>query len=263
MKRKSIKLIQNLKNLKKITCLTAYTTSIAKIIDNYVDVILIGDSVGTAIYGMSNTQDVTIDMMISHGRAVVNSSQKAFTVIDMPYKTYKNKKEALANAKKLIKSTKCQSVKLEADYKTLEIIEHLKKNNIEVISHIGVTPQKFKDFRKIRSVGKSSEEEEMITNLALRLEKAGSSMIVLECMKEKLAMNITRKLKIPTIGIGASAECDGQILVINDILNTENLNNKPRFIKSYTNLQNIIEKAVRNYSKDIENKKFPKAKNTY
>ena len=128
MKRKSIKSIQALKKLKKITCLTAYTSSIAKIIDNYVDVILIGDSVGTAIYGMSNTQGVSLSMMIRHGKTVLNSSKKAFTIIDMPHNTYRNKKEALFNAQKIIAETRCQSVKLETDHKNIEIINYLTKN---------------------------------------------------------------------------------------------------------------------------------------
>ena len=263
MKRKSIKSIQALKKLKKITCLTAYTSSIAKIIDNYVDVILIGDSVGTAIYGMSNTQGVSLSMMIRHGKTVLNSSKKAFTIIDMPHNTYRNKNEALFNAQKIIAETGCQSVKLETDHKNIEIINYLTKNKINVVSHIGVTPQKYKNFNKIRSVGKSNKEKEKITDLAMKLQIAGSSMIVLECIKESLAKNITDKLKIPTIGIGASAACDGQVLVINDILSTDNLNRKLRFVKSYANLSKIIDSAVKNYTEDVVNKKFPKLKNTY
>ena len=263
MKRKSIKSIQALKKIKKITCLTAYTSSIAKIIDNYVGVILIGDSVGTAIYGMSNTQSVSLSMMIRHGKTVLHSSKKAFTMIDMPHNTYRNKKEALINAKKIIEQTGCQSVKLETDHKSIEIIKHLTNNKINVVSHIGVTPQKYKNFNKIRAVGRSIKEKEGITDLAMKLEIAGSSMIVLECIKESLARNITGKLKIPTIGIGASAACDGQILVINDILSTDNFNRKPRFVKSYANLDKIINNAIRNYTEDVVNKKFPKLKNTY
>jgi len=220
--RKSIKELTKQKNIKKIIVLTAYTSSISKIIDEYVDIILVGDSLGTAIYGMNNTQGVSLDMMMNHGRAVVKESKNAFTIVDMPYNTYKNKKEALINAKKILKFTKCQSIKLETSYKTIEIVKHLVKNNIKVISHIGVTPQNYKNFNKIRSVGKSDKEKLNIVNLAILLEKAGTSMIVLECMKEKLATEITKKIKIPTIGIGASVKCDGQVLVINDILNLSN-----------------------------------------
>ena len=126
MKRKSIYFLQKLKNKKKIICLTAYTKSIAQIIDNHVDMILIGDSLGTVIYGMKNTQGVTLDMMMNHGKTVFNSSSKAFTIIDMPFNSYNNKKEALTNAKKLLKFSKCQSVKLETNLKTLDIVNHLK-----------------------------------------------------------------------------------------------------------------------------------------
>jgi 3-methyl-2-oxobutanoate hydroxymethyltransferase len=263
MKRKTIKWIKDLKNKKKFSCLSAYTASITKIIDRHIDVILVGDSVGTAIYGMKNTQGVTLDMMILHGKTVFNSSKNAFTMIDMPFNTYRNKKEALINAKKLLKSTKCQAVKLETDIKTIDIVKYLHDNNIIVISHIGVTPQKFKDFKKIRSVGNTFKQKKEIVDLAYKLEKAGSSMIVLECIKEKTAKEITNKIKIPTIGIGASLSCDGQILVVNDILDIENIAKKPKFIKSYTNIEKIINKAVKNYASEVVNKKFPKMKNTY
>ena len=263
MKRISISSIQQQKNKKKITCLTAYTSSIAKIIDKHVDVILIGDSVGTAIYGMKNTQGVTLEVMMLHGKAVANSSKKAFTIVDMPYNSYNNKNTALINAKKLLNFTKCQSVKLETDHKNIDIVRHLKNNKITTISHIGVTPQKYKNFNKIRSVGKNNKERKSLIDLAIKLEEAGSSMIILECIKENLAKEITNKITIPTIGIGASLSCDGQILVINDILDTENLKMKPRFIKSYVNINKTIDKAVKKYTFDVVNKRFPRSKNTY
>ena len=263
MKRKSLFYLQKKKNYQKLTCLTAYTKSIAKIIDNHVDLILIGDSLGTTIYGMKNTQGVTMDMMMHHGKTVFDSSKKAFTVIDMPFNSYRNKREALANAKKLLRYTKCQSIKIETDLKNLDIVKHLKKNGITVISHIGVTPQKYKDFKKIRSIGRNKKENEMLLNLAVELENAGSSMIVLECIKENVAKEITKRLNIPTIGIGASLECDGQILVTNDILNTDNTEIPPRFVESYINISKVIEKAVKNFTNEVINKKFPKNKNTY
>ena len=263
MTRKSISLIKKNKNIKKITCLTASTSYIAKIIDKYVDIILIGDSLGMTIYGMSNTQSVTLDMMRNHGKAVCNSSSRAFTVIDMPYKSYRNKKEALKNAKILLEYTNCQSIKLETDEKNIEIVEHLTKNKIKVISHIGVTPQKYKNLKKIHSVGKNLDEKIKILDLAIKLQKAGSCMIVLECVDENLAKKITHSLKIPTIGIGASLACDGQVLVTEDILNISSLEKKPRFIKTYTNLKNTIEKSVKKYVNDVINLRFPKKKNTY
>ena len=263
MKRKTKKFIQKQKNKKKITCLTAYTTSIAKIIDNYVDMILIGDSVGTVIYGMKNTQSVTLEMMMNHGKTVKDSTKKAFTIIDMPYNSFKNKKQALNNARKLLKYTKCQAVKIEAEKKTIDVIKYLNDNKIDVVSHIGVTPQKYKDFKKIRAVGNSLKEKKRITNLAIELEKAGSIIIFLECIKESLARTISQKLKIPSIGIGASLSCDGQVLVINDILMMGNEGKIPRFVKPYTNIYEAIEKSVKKFTNDVENKKFPKISNTY
>lgn len=141
MKRNSIKTIQRLKNIRPISCLTAYTSSIAKIVDQNVDVILVGDSLGTVIYGFKNTRSVTLEMMKNHGRAVMQSSQKSFTIIDMPYKTYVNKNQALDSAKHLLQFTGCQSVKLETDKTTVPIVSHLIKNKILVVSHIGALPQ--------------------------------------------------------------------------------------------------------------------------
>lgn len=261
--RKSIDELKKQKNIKKIIVLTAYTSSISRIIDKYVDIILVGDSLGTVIYGMNNTQGVTLNMMMEHGKAVVRASKNAFTIVDMPYNTYKNKREALINAKKILKFTKCQSIKLETNFKTIEIVKHLVKNKITVISHIGVTPQNYKNFKKIRSVGKSDREKLDIINLAILLEKAGTSMIVLECMKEKLAKKVTEEIAIPTIGIGASVKCDGQVLVTNDILNLSSELKKPKFVKEYINLEPYIKKAIKNYSVEVLNKKFPKNKNTY
>ncbi len=263
MGRITIKEIQRLKEKRKITCLTAYTSSISKIVDKYVDIILVGDSVGTSIYGMKNTQKVTLNMMMNHGRTVYDSSKNAFTIVDMPYQTYRNKKEALANARKLLKYTKCQSVKIETDKNNVGIVNHLKKNNINVVSHIGVTPQKFKNFNKIRAVGSLESEKLKICKLAVDLEEAGTSLIILECIKKDLAKEITKILKIPTIGIGSAVNCDGQVLVINDVLATDKSVKKLRFVKNYCKLDAIIEKAVKRYCYEVKTKKFPKKKNSY
>ena len=263
MSRISLKTIQNKKNKEKITCLTAYTSSIAKIIDKYVDVILVGDSLGNIIYGMKNTQSVTLEMMMYHGKAVCKSSNKALTIIDMPYQSYNTKRKALINALKLLNYTKCQSVKIETDESNVEIVKHLSENGIKVVSHIGVTPQKYKNFNNIKSVGNNYNESEKLFKLALKLEKAGSKLIVLECIKEHLAKKITRALKIPTIGIGASKHCDGQILVTNDMLEIVKFEKKPKFIKTFASLHKIIDKAVSNYCKEVINKKFPSKTNSY
>ena len=256
--RNTIKKIQQLKNRRPISCLTAYSSSISKIIDEYVDIILVGDSLGNAVYGMKNTQSVTLDMMRNHGKAVFQSSKKALTIIDMPYNSYQNPKRALNNARNLLEYTKCQLVKLEIDNKMVSIISHLVKNNIPVVSHIGVLPQQFTNFNKIKILGKTNKQKKEILDLAYQLENAGSSFLLLECIDKELAKEITKNIKIPTIGIGSSVHCDGQILVINDILNIDNTIKKPKFVKTYTNLSSSINKSVKQYVADVKNRKFPK-----
>ena len=256
--RNTIKKIQQLKNKRPISCLTAYSSSISKIVDEYVDIILVGDSLGNAVYGMKNTQSVTLDMMKNHGKAVFQSSKKALTIIDMPYNTYQKPKQALNNAKNLLKYTKCQLVKLEIDKKKVSIISHLVKNNIPVVSHIGVLPQQFSNFNKIKILGRTTRQKKEILDLAYQSEEAGSSFLLLECIDIELAKEITKNIKIPTIGIGSSIYCDGQILVINDILNIDSTIKKPKFVKTYANLSSSINKSVKQYVIDVKNRKFPK-----
>ena len=154
----------------------------ANILDGNVDLILVGDSLGTTLYGMKNTRSVNLEMMKNHGKAVVKNAKSSMTIVDMPYNTYRNKKEALKNAHELIISTKADFLKIETDKKNIEIVKHLSDNKIKVVSHIGVTPQKFSDFKKIKSVGKESKDADELLYLATELEKAGSKFIVLECI---------------------------------------------------------------------------------
>ena len=263
MKKKDIKFIQELKNTRPIVCVTSYSSSVSKILDKYIDIVLIGDSLGTVLYGMKNTRSVSMDMMKNHGRAVTKFSEKAFTVIDMPYNSYSNKKIAYKNALELLKYTKCQAVKLEVGYKDINIVKYLTKNKIKVVSHIGVKPQKFYDFKKIKAVGKKISEKKNLLKLALELENAGSSIILLECVVKRTSKEITNKLEIPTIGIGSSKFCDGQILVIDDLLGLNTNADSPRFIKSYDNLSLRIERALKKYKLEVINKKFPSNKHTY
>ena len=255
--------IQKMINVRPIVCLTAYTVSVTKAIESYVDILLIGDSLGTTIYGMNNTQSVTMDMMERHGKAVVQSSKKPFTIIDMPYASYRNYKKAFFNASKLIKKTGCQSVKIEVNEKDVKTVSYLTKKNVRVVSHIGVKPQAFSNFSKIKAVGKSKSEKIKLLNLALQLEAAGSCMLLLECVYEETAKEITSMVNIPTIGIGSSIYCDGQILVINDVLGLNPNFHKPKFVKTYTNLPLEISKSVKKYSQDIKKRKFPSKKYTY
>ncbi len=263
MQKLSYNKILSKKNNIPITCLTAYSKPIAKILDGKVDLILIGDSLGTTLYGMKNTRGVTLDMMKNHGKAVVMNTNSSMTVVDMPYKTYLNKKEALKNANEIISFTGADFIKIETEAKQIEIVKYLTKNKINVISHIGVTPQKFSDFTKIKIIKENKIIKNKLLTLAKELENAGSKMIVLECISSNLSKNITKNLSIPTIGIGSSKNCDGQVLVIDDILNYDSKNKKPKFVKSYTNLEKIINKAVITFSKEVIKKKFPSKKFSY
>jgi len=246
-----------------LTCLTAYSKPLANILDGKVDLILVGDSLGTTLYGMKNTRGVNLEMMKNHGKAVVNNTHTSMTIIDMPYNTYRNKKEALKNCLDILSFTNADFIKIETDEKNIELVKYLTKNKIKVVSHIGVTPQKFTNFNNIRSVGKNIKEEKDLINLAVRLEEAGSKFIVLECVRLTVAKKITNKLSIPTIGIGSSKYCDGQVLVIDDILNLNPINQKPKFIKNYTNIQKNIKVALNKFVNEVKSKKYPSNKESY
>ena len=251
------------KNIEPITCLTAYSKPLAILMDGKVDLILIGDSLGTSLYGMKNTRTVSLEMMKNHGKAVVKNTFISMTIVDMPYNTYRNKKEALKNARDILNFTGADYIKIETDIKNIAIVEHLTENKIKVVSHIGVTPQKFSDFNKIRSVGRNTKDINKLIILAKKLEDAGSKLIVLECVSLDAAKKITMSLFIPTIGIGSSKNCDGQVLVIDDLLNLNSKNKKPKFVKSFTNIENNILKAVRGFVKEVKNKKFPSRNKSY
>ena len=174
MKKKLVKILNKKFNY-PITCLTAYSPSIAKILDGNVDIVLIGDSLGTTLYGMKNSQSVTLNMMKIHGLAVTNNINKSITVIDMPYKTYENKLQALKNARNLLNFTKAKMIKLEINRGNLPIIKYLSSKNLNVVAHIGVTPQSFVNFKKIKAVGKTKKESQNLLRLALNAEKAGAT----------------------------------------------------------------------------------------
>ena len=263
MKKVNYKKLLLKKNIEPITCLTAYSKPLAKLIDGKVDLILIGDSLGTTLYGMKNTRSVSLEMMKNHGRAVVKNTSLSMTIIDMPYNTYSNKNQALKNAKDLLRFTKADYIKIETDKKNIDIVKHLSKNKIKVVSHIGVTPQNFSDFKKIKSIGKNTKEKKELITLATKLEDVGSKFIVLECINLTTAKKITDNLSIPTIGIGASKNCNGQVLVIDDLLNLNSQAKKPKFVKSYANLEISIVNAINMFVKEVKNKKFPSRKNSY
>ena len=254
----TIKNILEKKGKKPITCLTAYSKPMAEIIDKYCDIILVGDSVGMVLYGMKTTREVKIETMIMHGKAVKNSAKRSFVVFDMPYKTYSNKFIAYKNVKKVMKSTKCDAVKLEGGRKIVNIIKYLTKKGIPVMGHIGLLPQSSKVF-KLK--GKNLIQRTQILQDAIALSNSGVFAIVIECVVESLAKKITKSVSVPTIGIGASKYCDGQILVTDDMIGLSNF--RPRFVKKYANVKKIIEKSVKDYCNDVKCRRFPFSQNVY
>jgi len=242
-----------------IVCLTAYTTPVAKIVDQFSDIVLVGDSLGMVMYGFKSTKNVTLEMMIAHGKAVKKGISKSILVVDMPYNTYGSDPfVAYKNANRLIKETGCDAVKLEGGKKIIKCVQFLIKKRIQVMGHIGLLPQ---TAIKYSVKGKNNSSIRNILNDAIILEKAGCFSIIVECVTKSLADTINKKLSIPTIGIGASNTCDGQVLVIDDLLGiTEKV---PKFVKKYDNLNKKILDAVKKFSIDVKLRRFPKISNLY
>ena len=257
MKKKILNIIKK-KNKSKIVSLTAYSKNIASILDNFCDIVLVGDSLGSVLYNYKSTREVSLKTMIEHSKSVRMGIKKSLMVVDMPHNTYRNPKEALQNAKKIIIKTKCDAVKLEGGKKIYNIVKALTKNNIPVMGHLGLLPQSDKTFK---FKGKKISERKKILNDAKLLEDAGVFSIVLECVETSLAKKITNEINIPTIGIGASNNCDGQILVLDDLIGLNPID--VRFVKKYANIRKEITKAVSSYSRDVRKKKFPLKKHSY
>tara|TARA_A100001011_G_C14149561_1_gene773397 strand:- start:41 stop:832 length:792 start_codon:yes stop_codon:yes gene_type:complete len=247
-----IKKILLKKNKSKIVSLTAYSKSVAKILDKYCDIILVGDSMANVLYGHNNTHKISLTNIIQHTLSVKKGIKNSLLVADMPKNTYNNKKKALQNAKLVLKQTGCDAIKLESHKDNFKIIKHLVSKKIPVMGHIGYTPQ-FK--KKFKLEGKSKSACSTLLKEAKQIEEAGAFSIVLECLTPNAAKKITNNLEIPTIGIGSSLHCDGQILVTDDMLGLSGF--YPKFIKKYTNLNSSIEKAVEKYTRDVKFEKFP------
>ena len=256
---KKIKKIINKKNKTKIVCLTAYSKNIAEIIDNHVDITLVGDSLGSVLYNYNTTRKVDLKTMIEHTKSVRKGIKKSLLVIDLPYNTYRNKFEALKHSQKVIKESKCDAVKLEGGVKVKDIVLFLVKNKIPVLGHIGITPQTVKG--KFKSKGKTEKEKQKLILDAKALEESGAFGIVLECIYSDVSKKITDLIKIPTIGIGASINCDGQVLVTDDILGLTN--SKIKFVKKYINIRKIINSAVYEFKQEVKSRKYPSKKFSY
>ena len=256
---KKIKEIIKKKNKSKIICLTAYSKNIAEEVDKHVDIVLVGDSLGSVLYNYSTTKKVTLTEMINHSKSVRLGVKKSLMVVDMPFKTYATNNIALKNAKKIMKETKCDAVKLEGGKKIIKQIKLLIKNKIPVLGHLGLLPQSMKG--KFKSKGKTSREIKQLMSDALLLQNTGVFAIVLECVKTPIAKQITKNLKIPTIGIGSSVYCDGQVLVTDDLIGLNHT--KIRFVKKFLNVKKYINIGLRKFASDVKSKKYPSKKYSY
>jgi 3-methyl-2-oxobutanoate hydroxymethyltransferase len=245
-----------------IVSLTSYHAHTAAIVDRYADFILVGDSLGMVMHGMDSTIGVPLDLMIMHGRAVVRGSKQALVVVDMPFGTYEESpSEAFRNAAKIMKETACGAVKIEGGKRMAETIHFLSERGIPVMAHIGLTPQAINTMGGFKTQGRDPAHWPLIKEDARQVAEAGAFAVVLEGIVEPLAAEITRECPIPTIGIGASKECDGQILVLEDMLG---LNPRvPKFVKKYGQVGDAIEAAVAAYAADVKSRAFPTEEHVY
>ncbi len=252
-------------NNEKIVALTAYDFPMAKIVDEAgIDLILVGDSLGMVVLGYESTIPVTMEEMIHHTKPVVRATKRALVVGDMPYFSFHlSIEESVFNASRFLKEAGAKAVKIEgASRKRLRLIETMVEAEIPVMGHIGLTPQSIYHLGQYRVRGKEIEEAKRLVSAAKYVERAGAFSVVLECVPAEVAQIITEKLKIPTIGIGAGPDCDGQILVFHDLVGLSD-GHIPKFVKKYLDLNQTIAEALKNYIEDVKKGDFPEDKNSY
>jgi 3-methyl-2-oxobutanoate hydroxymethyltransferase len=246
-----------------VVCLTAYTAPMARLLDDHVDLLLVGDTMGMVVYGMDSTLRVTLDMVINHGAAVVRGSSKACVIVDMPFGTYQESPEsAFRNAARVMAETGCSGIKLEGGAGMAPTVAFLVERGIPVMGHVGLMPQSFNAAGGFLSQGRESAGAERILNDAKAISDAGAFSIVIEATVEPVSRKVTEAVPAVTIGIGASAACDGQILVTEDVLGMFQ-EFTPKFVKRYGEIGAAISEAVGNYAKDVKARKFPAAEHTY
>lgn len=251
------------KNRKKIVVLTAYDFPFAKLLDEEgIDIILVGDSVGMVSLGYETTLEVTMEEMIHHVKAVRRAVKQALLVADMPFGSYESPEKALLNASRLVKEAGADAVKLEGGNRIIEEVKAILEYDIPVMGHLGMTPQSIKELGGYKVQGKSKEDADAIFEDALVLEKAGIFSLVLECVPVSLSKRITEVIKIPTIGIGAGIETDGQVLVLHDLLGFPSPV-RPRFARQYADMSAIVKKAVSQYRDDVISGKFPNEQESF
>ena len=262
-KRLSVTQIHQRKGGDKIVCLTAYTASVARLLDEACDLLLVGDSLAMTVYGFDSTLPVTLDMMIAHGAAVVRATGHALITVDLPFGSYQaSPEQAFHAAARVLAETGCAAVKLEGGEEMAETVAFLTRRGVPVMGHVGLTPQAVNALGGYRSRGHAQAERDKILSDGIAIAEAGAFSLVIEGVAEPLARELTAAVAVPTIGIGGSPECDGQILVIDDMLGlfTEFT---PRFVKRYRNLGDEIRAAAREYADDVRAGRFPAAEHTY
>jgi 3-methyl-2-oxobutanoate hydroxymethyltransferase len=245
-----------------IVMLTSYHAHTARILDLHCDVILVGDSLGMVMHGLETTIPVTLDMMILQGRAVMRGSTHALVVVDLPFGSYEvSREQAFTSAARVLKETGCGAIKLEGGQRMAETIRFLVERGVPVMAHVGLTPQAVNALGGFRAQGRDRADWAPIVADARAVADAGAFSVVVEAVAEPLAAEITREIAIPTIGIGASAACDGQVLVLEDMLGLSPW--VPKFVKRYTNLGPSIEAAVSAYAEEVRSRAFPAAAHVY
>jgi 3-methyl-2-oxobutanoate hydroxymethyltransferase len=263
IKRNTTKSIAALRGKSPIVCLTAYTAPMASFLDEAADLLLVGDSLGMVVYGLESTIGVTMDMMINHTKAVMRGSKKACVIFDMPFGSYQESPQtAFRNASRALMETGCSGVKLEGGKEMAETVKFLVERGIPVMGHIGLTPQSVNVMGGFCTQGKTDETAKMIMEDAIAIEKAGAFSIVIEGTIEPVARDITKKVNVPTIGIGASPACDGQVLVAEDTLGLFS-DFRPKFVKQYADLGAEVSKCAMAYAEEVRNRTFPAAEHCF
>jgi 3-methyl-2-oxobutanoate hydroxymethyltransferase len=245
-----------------IVCLTSYHAHTAGLVDKYCDVILVGDSLGMVMHGLETTVPVTLDMMILQGHAVMRGSKRALVVVDMPFGSYEaSKEQAFMNAARVLKETTCGAIKVEGGRRMAETIAFMTERGVPVMAHVGLTPQSINTIGSFRAQGRDDKDWFPIEDDAKSVAEAGAFSVVIEAVAEPLARRITGQVAIPTIGIGASVACDGQVLVLEDMLGLSP--RVPKFVKRYGDLGPSIEKAVADYAAEVRARAFPGPEHVY
>lgn len=259
----TVSAIRNAKGKDPLVCLTAYTTPVAQALDEACDLLLVGDSLGMVVYGMESTIPVTIDMMIAHGAAVVRGARHALVVVDLPFGAYQESPaQAFRSAARILAETGCGAVKLEGGAVMADTVNFLTERGVPVLAHIGLQPQSVNALGGYAARGKQAAEAEAIMADARAVAEAGAFAVVVEGVVAPLAARITSTIRVPTIGIGASAECDGQILVTDDMMGMT-FGHVPKFVRRYAEVGQTVKAAAEAYATDVRARRFPAEEHLY